>query len=1286
MRRGLNTPVLLGVVATAMCLAPVASAQSQAFDIPSDLASKTLPEFGRQSGLQIIAPTGRIKGIKTRSVSGRFLPREALARMIEGTGLEIASDRGSVIALRLRSVPSDPQRLPPPPQVDAAQPSSLDQPIPEVIIVGVRRAQQSAIERRRMSATLAESIVAEDVGSFPDRNLNEAISRIAGVALARNDMGEGADISLRGNGPDLTRVEIDGMGVAASGFDLAVNGGGRAADLRELPADIIKSVDVIKGQTADMTEGGLGGTVVITTRTAFEFPRPYLSMRVSLDRNSLSQRWSPDTNFVATRTFLDGRLGVLFNLTQTRRLNDSHQVAQAGVNNSQGYVRLFDLDDSPEKTYALNPALVSGVDRNNVAFNAPLQTFALASGTGTFSTNSALDIVRLSSQAQSKAECLSAFPLYSETDLNRIQPGTNNANRAALQEQRIREQVTCLNQWNDYLPNTVNERFKSNYEDRTAWDIRLDYRVNAQLTVFAKYQYAGREMDEQVRTRGLGSVLWSYTDARYVSQSLSNNTAIPIGSLNTLSPVAGSGYSLFNTGQPTGSIRLDSTLGGGNVLNAFPIYGVALNVVPGSLRIDSNHYATSLEITNPALAYDNIQNDQKWKSSYLQVGGAYKNGSLSADFQASHTQAAYQRTDARFRRSILYSQATLRATEQGLWRVTFPAGFDPDQIESAYPLNPATNADAAQFTNPVQVTYDPKLSENAEDAAKVDLTYRRPDASVLSRIKVGVSYRNLQTDYWSGGGYALGNGVTVPASTMRGTIRACENTPTTALANRCAYGYAPISNGALYGVETVTREQLLDVYRNSVQMNSNGFLPGIDGYADARLWNTVDVQRAFALMVGTQHFNLDCMKWCRGSDGIIYSTPISSANEQVYAAYYMVNFDRTLPLGMRLDGNFGVRYIRTDLRTSGFVTFNAITKNADWNANEGADRVTTSVTARPVSLGAISSDWLPSYNLALWFVPGKIVARYNWAIAVARPPISRLWPSGNCTFDERVVISGDTAPYLACGTVGNPDLKPYRASRVNTSLEWYINRDSYFTVTYYRQKVKIGAPILVRVPGGPLFENSSDADPNTGRILSDYAVDYSTYVNGPAYTYAGWEIAAKAAWTRLPGPLRHTGTDFNISTNRAQGAASLIDPVTGEKVGVPGRSDYFLNIGLWYDDGKTIARLTYQARDAMLRCLTGCGTNTELAYNFPSSNPASTSFVGLPYNPSEPYYSRAYAYLDAKVSHEIAPGFEIYWEGRNLLKEASVVDGSRGFADSNYPFSYNYGGRRFTVGVVYKLH
>ncbi|HVZ30077.1 MAG TPA: hypothetical protein VG839_06755, partial [Asticcacaulis sp.] len=56
-----------------------------------------------------------------------------------------------------------------------------------IVVTGVRASQQSAIDRKKKAKTATDSIVAEDVGQFPDKNIGEAISRIAGVALERGN-------------------------------------------------------------------------------------------------------------------------------------------------------------------------------------------------------------------------------------------------------------------------------------------------------------------------------------------------------------------------------------------------------------------------------------------------------------------------------------------------------------------------------------------------------------------------------------------------------------------------------------------------------------------------------------------------------------------------------------------------------------------------------------------------------------------------------------------------------------------------------------------------------------------------------------------------------------------------------------------------------------------------------------------------------------------------------------------------------------------------------------------
>jgi TonB-dependent receptor len=171
-----------------------------------------------------------------------------------------------------------------------------------------------------------DSIVAEDIGQFPDKNVGEALSRITGVQLSR-DFGEGSQVAIRGVEPNLNRVEINGMSV------LSTNGtAGRGAELRELPAELIKSIDVYKGTTADLTEGGVGGTVSIKTNKPLDFKKRTFATTARASRATLRGGVQPRGSLLLADKFLDGKLGLMANFVYDKvlhagRLRAQHRLA-----------------------------------------------------------------------------------------------------------------------------------------------------------------------------------------------------------------------------------------------------------------------------------------------------------------------------------------------------------------------------------------------------------------------------------------------------------------------------------------------------------------------------------------------------------------------------------------------------------------------------------------------------------------------------------------------------------------------------------------------------------------------------------------------------------------------------------------------------------------------------------------------------------------------------------------------------------------------------------------------
>jgi outer membrane receptor for ferrienterochelin and colicin len=80
---------------------------------------------------------------------------------------------------------------------DAAPPA---EEVQEVIVSGIRASLRDALEVKRESLQVVDAISAEDVGDFPDKNIGEALQRVPGVQINRQD-GEGRGVSIRGADP-----------------------------------------------------------------------------------------------------------------------------------------------------------------------------------------------------------------------------------------------------------------------------------------------------------------------------------------------------------------------------------------------------------------------------------------------------------------------------------------------------------------------------------------------------------------------------------------------------------------------------------------------------------------------------------------------------------------------------------------------------------------------------------------------------------------------------------------------------------------------------------------------------------------------------------------------------------------------------------------------------------------------------------------------------------------------------------------------------------------------------
>jgi hypothetical protein len=74
------------------------------YNLPAGDAAEMLQRFSQVSGHETLFSSADVRGLRTAAVRGRFTAREALERMLSGTGLAVVEDEATgALALRPRS-------------------------------------------------------------------------------------------------------------------------------------------------------------------------------------------------------------------------------------------------------------------------------------------------------------------------------------------------------------------------------------------------------------------------------------------------------------------------------------------------------------------------------------------------------------------------------------------------------------------------------------------------------------------------------------------------------------------------------------------------------------------------------------------------------------------------------------------------------------------------------------------------------------------------------------------------------------------------------------------------------------------------------------------------------------------------------------------------------------------------------------------------------------------------------------------------------------------------------
>jgi TonB-dependent receptor len=258
---------------------------------------------------------------------------------------------------------------------------------------------------------------------------------------------------------------------------------------------------------------------------------------------------------------------------------------------------------------------------------------------------------------------------------------------------------------------------------------------------------------------------------------------------------------------------------------------------------------------------------------------------------------------------------------------------------------------------------------------------------------------------------------------------------------------------------------------------------------------------------------------------------------------------------------------------------------------------TTVVT--PISQTRGYDDFLPS--LVVRIRPSDdTVFRLAYSRSLGRPEYANLSPGGS--LDTTVAAN----PTLS---LGNPDLKPYRADNFDATGEWYFARGGMLSIGVFAKLIR-----------NPIFGETRTLINTSYNGVLYPVLKVSQPLNADKGDIVGIEAQFQQQFTFLPGIL----SGFGIQLNATLTDSTLRLP-TGRTSTFPSQSKYLYGAELFYQRGPVEASIAYH--------------NT--GYALLSAGDVS----------SQDQYNDDLRRLDAKASFAVFDGIRLFAEAQNLTDE-----------------------------------
>lgn len=364
-----------------------------------------------------------------------------------------------------------------------------------------------------------------------------------------------------------------------------------------------------------------------------------------------------------------------------------------------------------------------------------------------------------------------------------------------------------------------------------------------------------------------------------------------------------------------------------------------------------------------------------------------------------------------------------------------------------------------------------------------------------------------------------------------------------------------------------------------------------------------------------------------------------SLREKVEAFYAQVNMDFEIG-SVPVRGNFGVRYVQSDVKATGLqqvgggmgtpITDAAGVTNSDYEE---------------VTYGPDFTDTLPSLNLAFELTDNDVV-RFAAAKVMGRPPVGQLkggagsWNSTNQAGENEYNV----------WTKGSPYLDPFRATQLDVSYEHYFEDGGAVTAAVFWKDIESLVEKVFNPAGTVDFDDLGIEIP-PGQV----AGAFETFQNNDKGGYIrGIELAATKTFDSLPGAFSGLGATASYSHTESEITVTGGN-FSGENQPLPGLSENVWSATIFYDLGGFSANVNARYRD-------------EFIVNLPIPGSSTPALTG------------EYTTVDAQMSYLFENNIGIVLSAYNLTDEPNLVE----YGVSGTLGEYKGFGRQYFLGVNWK--